>query len=76
MSQQLDPTIYARVFGQGDGALVLEDLVARFFDRPIYVPGGIEAQRETDRRAARREVVAHILRQMGQVGDAETPETP
>lgn len=75
MTQELDHAIYARVFGQGDGALVLEDLVARFFDRPVYVPGGIEAQRETDRRAARREVVAHILRQMGQVTVAEEVQT-
>ena len=43
------PEDYAATFeGFKPGANVLEDLVARFHDRPIYVPGGIEAQRETD----------------------------
>jgi hypothetical protein len=46
------------------GARVLEHLQAMFFDRPGYRPGGLEGQRETDRRAAHREVVDFIHRQI------------
>lgn len=66
---QVDPAMYARVFGHGEGALVLQDLVARFFDVNVYVPGGIEAQRETERRAARREVPRFILQQIAQLNE-------
>jgi hypothetical protein len=61
--------MYARVFGNGEGALLLQDLTARFFDVNVYCPGGIEAQRETERRAARREVVRFILSQMAQLNE-------
>lgn len=69
----LDPEAWERMFvHHKDGAAILEDLVARFHDRTIYVPGGIEAQRETERRAAQKEVVGYILRRIGQVkGDEE-----
>lgn len=49
------------------GAKVLEDLLARFHDRPVYVPGGLEGQRETERRAAQKDVVGFILRKLGQI---------
>ncbi len=70
--------MYARVFeGHHEGALILADLTRRFFDVPVYVSGGADAARETERRAARREVVHHILLQIGQVGRADdTNEDP
>lgn len=72
MTERATPETYARVFeGHHEGRLILEDLTTRFFDVEVYVPGGVEAQRETDRRAARREVVRYILTRIGQVGQAE-----
>lgn len=66
---------YARVFEQHhEGVLILEDLVHRFYDVNVFVPGGVDAQRETERRAARREVVHFILTRIGQVGKADTNE--
>ena len=60
--------MYSRVFvGHHEGATILEDLVSRFHDRPVYVSGGIEAQRETEKRAAQKEVVGFILRRIGQI---------
>jgi hypothetical protein len=70
------PEDYEATFaGFKPGQNVLEDLVARFHDRPIYMAGGIEAQRETERRAAQREVVGFILRRIGHIkedGNAES----
>lgn len=62
--QRADAATYARVFeGHAEGVLILEDLVARFYDVNVWHPD----QRETDRRAARREVVQFILHRIGQV---------
>jgi hypothetical protein len=33
----------------------------------VYVVGGLEAQRETEARAAQKEVVGFILRKIGQI---------
>jgi hypothetical protein len=64
------PEDYVAVFeGFRPGQKVLEDLVARFHDRDTYVPGGVEAARETERRAAQKEVITFILRRMGQIND-------
>jgi len=49
------------------GQAVLEDLVGRFHDGPVYVPGGPEGARETERRAARKEVIEYILRRLAQL---------
>lgn len=66
MSERADAATYHRVFvGHHEGALVLEDLTARFFDIEVYVPGGDEGARETQRRAAQREVVRYILTRLG-----------
>lgn len=62
------PEDYVQTFeGFGPGRKVLEDLLARYHDRSIYVPGGIDAQRETERRAAQKDVITFILRRIGQV---------
>lgn len=64
------PEDYVATFqGFRPGQKVLEDLVARFHDRAIYVSGGIEAQRETEKRAAQKEVVSFILKRIGQIGE-------
>jgi hypothetical protein len=52
------PEMYARVFeGHAEGAMMLEDLVARFYDRRSFTPGGVEGARMTDFKEGRREVV-------------------
>lgn len=62
------PEDYVATFeGFKPGQKVLEDLVARFHDRSIYVSGALEGQRETERRAAQKDVVTYILRRMGQI---------
>lgn len=67
---QVDAAMYARVFvDHHEGRLILEDLAARFYDVQVYVPGGAEGARETDRRAARREPVQFILNMLGQVNE-------
>jgi len=70
-----DAAMYARVFeGHHEGVLILEDLVRRFYDVAIYVPGDLTAQRETERRAARREPVHYILTRIGQVNQPDPNE--
>lgn len=62
------PEDYVATFvGFKPGQNVLEDLVARFHDRPIWVAGGEEARRETEKRAAQKEVIGFILRRLGQI---------
>lgn len=78
MTERISPEVYHRVFvGHHEGVLVLEDLVRRFYDVELWSTGP-EGQRETDRAVARREVVHHILRMLGQVGlpDANAEEPP
>ena len=60
-----------RVFANGDGMTVLDYLDARFRVQRIYQAGGMEAQRETERRAAQKEVIDHIfdLMRRAQQGD-------
>jgi len=75
--RKADPAMYARVFeGHHEGVLILEDLVRRFYDVAVYVPGGEEGARETARRAARREPIHYILNKIGQVGDDAEEPTP
>lgn len=77
MSEAVEVTaeMYARVFeGHHEGQLILADLTRRFFDQPVYRPGGLEAQRETERRAAQREVLSYILLKIGQVSDVKADE--
>ena len=60
-----------RVFSHGDGTAVLDYLDARFRAQRIYQAGGRQAQRETERRAAQKEVIDHIydLMRRAQQGD-------
>lgn len=58
---------YRQTFvGFKPGQKVLEDLCAKFHDREIHVAGGIEGQRETEKRAAQKNVLSFILRKAGQ----------
>lgn len=69
------PETYARIFvSHGDGQAILEDLTARFYDRPSFVRGGAEGARQTDYQEGRRAVVHFILSQIGQVQRGETEE--
>lgn len=67
-SLKATPEMYGRVFdGHAEGKIILEDLVARFYDRRSFTPGGVEGARATDFKEGRREVVSFILKQLGQV---------
>lgn len=66
--RRADAAAYERVFVTNpEGALVLADLLARFHDRPIFVQGGVEAERETQKRAAQQGVLRFILGRLGQL---------
>lgn len=74
--ERVTPATYARVFeGHHEGVLILEDLVRRFYDVDLWAKGP-DGQRETDRAVARREVVHHILRMIGQVDEPDTNSEP
>lgn len=50
-----------RVFvGHHEGVRVLDLLDQKFRAQQVWAPGGIEGQRETDRRAAHKEVIDFI----------------
>lgn len=67
-ASQVTPEMYSRVFvGHAEGRIILEDLVARFYDRPSFVAGGVEGARATDRNEGRRAVVGFILGRIGQI---------
>lgn len=68
------PEMYARVFeGHAEGQILLEDLVARFYDQRSFTPGGVDGARATDFKEGRRAVVGFILKQLGQVKE-DTPD--
>lgn len=68
MSNAATPEDYIATFqGFKPGQAVLEDLVGRFHDCAVYAPGGLEGARETERRAARKEVIEYILRRLTQL---------
>lgn len=72
--QQLDPVVYLRVFEQhAEGALILEELVAKFGANP-YVRGGLEGDRETAYRAGRNAVVNFILSRINSAHGVSTEE--
>jgi hypothetical protein len=68
--------MYARVFeGHAEGKMILEDLVARFYDQRSFTPGGVEGARMTDFKEGRRDVVGFVLRQLGQVKEGDPNES-
>lgn len=68
MTERVAPEVYHRVFeGHHEGVLILEDLVARFYDVDVFVKGGAEGARATDYKAGQRATVQHILTMLGQV---------
>ncbi len=71
--------MYARVFeGHHEGALILEDLTARF-GGALFVKGGEEGRRETDYRLGRRSVLDWIVGQINAahaVAPADDEEQP
>lgn len=75
--KQLPPEAYARTFvNHPEGAQILDELVARFGRNP-YVPGGLEGDRETCKRAGENRVVHFILARINQaagVDDANAEE--
>lgn len=76
-STKATPEMYGRVFeGHAEGAIILQDLVARFYDRRSFTPGGVEGARMSDFKEGRRDVVAFVLKQVGQVkGEDANVET-
>jgi hypothetical protein len=65
------PAEYALIFEDHKiGAAILEELIARFGGNP-YVPGALEAQRETDYRAGRKAVVDFIVLRINQAAGHE-----
>lgn len=69
--QPVDPAAYARVFeGHHEGAVILEDLTRRF-GGSLWVRGGLEAQRETDRNLGKRAVLDFILNQINRANGAD-----
>lgn len=61
------PQQYAHAFSlTADGQAVLEDLIERF-GADLYVPGGVEAERQTLVNLGRRQVVDHIMAQLAKV---------
>lgn len=68
------PDDYVAIFEQDPrGALILEELVARFGGNP-YVRGGVEAARETDYRAGQLRVVSYILDRINRANGAEVTD--
>lgn len=69
MSERVDAATYARVFeGHHEGALILEDLTRRF-GGSLWVKGGIEAARETDRNLGKRAVLDFIVGMVNRAND-------
>lgn len=58
--EPVDPHIYARTFEQGDGALILEELLA-IFAKPAVLEGGIDAVLKTYDRNGSRKVLDFIF---------------
>lgn len=79
IERKADAAMYARVFEHGEGALVLEDLTARY-GGALFVKGGEEGRRETDYRLGRRALLDFILGQINQANgtppDEDTDSQP
>lgn len=66
---EVNPGMYARVFeDHHEGRIVFEHMVRLFANNP-WVPGGVEAARETDRRLGMWAVMQHITTQINKAHD-------
>lgn len=62
MNHQQRSDLYKLIFvNDDDGKRLLEDLSMRFYDRPVYVKGGLEGSRQTDFNAGQQSVIHWIL---------------
>lgn len=60
--------VYRSVFTQNPhGVKILEDLSGIFYDREVYIRGGVDAARQTDFNLGSRHVVRFIYRQIKQL---------
>lgn len=72
--RKADADTYARVFeGHHEGALILEDLTARF-GGALFVKGGEEGRRQTDFNLGRRSVLDFIISQINQANNVPPEE--
>lgn len=74
-TRKADPAMYARVFENGEGALVLDDLVSRF-GGALFVnkADGSDGRRETDFRLGRRSLLDFVLGQIDQANNVDPPQ--
>ncbi len=69
------PALYRDIFESDKrGAVILEDLVARFGHAKVHTDGGIDAVLKTYRAAARREVLDYIATRINQANGAPDPQ--
>lgn len=67
------PSNYEQIFVHDlRGAAIREELITLFAVNP-YVPGGVDAQRETDFRAGSMRVIDHIERKIIQAREVVEP---
>ncbi len=71
--RERDPNLYNRLFNTPDGQKVLDDLAARYYYVKTYVPGGLDAQRESDARGHRRDVLDYIIKRTSMVSEKQEP---
>lgn len=65
--------LYKQTFvASPEGARVLADLVARFYDVNTFVSGGQEGARASDYKQGSRAAVHFILQQLAQVQEGDT----
>ena len=60
-----DAAMYARVFGQGEGEIILEDLIRRYAVK-AKTSGGIDAILQTYHNAGARDVLEFITLKVNQ----------
>jgi hypothetical protein len=71
--RKADADTYARIFGHGDGAAILEDLKRKYSEK-LFWPGGEEGRRRTDFALGANSVVDHIDLMLRQARDGDPNE--
>jgi len=71
--RKADPAMYARVFENGEGALILEDLKNRYTQR-LFFKGGEDGRRLTDFALGCNSVVDFLAAQIRMASDADPPD--